>query len=262
VTFEPLPSSSNTDNWYVSADFAAVAKQFLGEHAQFGLQCARSAHDMWQGGNQWSGWAAVPSFLRHVCKLNFDYSKWDHWEKATIHGGPRIVHSDFCMISDRPRVLTIDAESRPHNADGPFCKWSDNSAIYAWHGVRTPAKYYLNDLNAHELLTEPNVEVRRAMIERYDEYKGKGQFMIDAGAKVLDSAVQPMTPGQDDSINELISIELPDDPDGRMVALKVIDPSTGRQYVIRVPPSMRKVEEARAWSFNTDPSDFKLSAET
>ena len=143
------------------------------------------------------------------------------------------------MISDRPRVLTVDNENRPHNSLGPFCQWSDGSSLFAWHGVYVPAKYYLCDLAARDILAEPNAEVRRALMERYDSFRYKGAFMLDCGATLLDSAVQPMRLGEPDTINELMSIELPDDPDKRMVAVKVIDPSTGRQYLLRVDPNLR-----------------------
>jgi hypothetical protein len=208
--------------------------------AKFGLSCAASASNMWQGGNQWSAWAAWTSFFRHVVHLGIDYSKWKHWENAAIHGGPRIMHAEFCMISDRPRILTVDNRNRPHNASGPFCRWSDGSELYSWHGIRVPARYYLQDFTAAEILQEPNAEVRRALIERYDELAAQpGKFLLDAGARVLDTCVQPMREGEPDSVNELLSIDLPGDPETRMIAVRVIDPSTNRQYILRVHPELR-----------------------
>ena len=140
--------------------------------------------------------------------------------------------------------------------------FADGFAIYAWRGVRLDEKYYQHATTTGEILAEPNAEVRRALMERYDAQREKGAFIIDCGAKVLDSAVQPMKPGQPDSINELLAIELPDDPDGRMVALKVLDPSTGRQYIIRVPPDQTTVRSALAWTFNLSPEQYVLQQES
>jgi hypothetical protein len=111
--------------------------------------------------------------------------------------------------------------------------------LYAWHGVRIPERYYTSEVDAFEILAEKNAEVRRALAERYDEQHGKGSFIQSCNPVMLDSAIQPMRPGETDAINELLSIDLPGDPDGRMVAIKCIDPSTGRVYIIRVHPELR-----------------------
>ena len=123
---------------------------------------------MWQGGNQWSGWTAYLSFFRHVAKLNLPiYEKFDHWEKATIHGGPRIIHPEFCIVSDRPLTLTVDAQNRPHGENGPFCEWRDGSRLYSWHGIRIPAWCieHKSKITKQTILAEGNTEIRRAMCE-------------------------------------------------------------------------------------------------
>ena len=49
------------------------------------------------------------------------------------------MHEQFCIVSERPIVLTVDLESRPHNDTGPFCLWRDGTALYAGAGRR---KFY------------------------------------------------------------------------------------------------------------------------
>lgn len=137
--------------WYVFGDLLTIATRIMGPSARLGLSCACSATGtthMWQGGNQCSSTAAFVSFFRHVAGWKIDYSRWHHWEAAAAYGGPRIMHEKFCMISDRPRVLTVDEQNRPHNPNGPLCQWADGSALYAWHGVHTPAKYFLREHSA------------------------------------------------------------------------------------------------------------------
>jgi hypothetical protein len=96
------------------------------------------------------------------------------------------------------------------------------------------------------------------MIERV----GLERFMAEAGAKVIDSDIQPMLDG-DPTINELLSIDLPtDDPEVFLKAVKVIDPSTGRTYLIRVPPDMKRVRQAIAWTFDVPEKEYRLVAET
>jgi hypothetical protein len=105
---------------------------------KFGLDCAYESSKMWNGGNQWSAYPSFLSFFRYVAKLNIDYTKWDYYEKAAIHAGHRIMHEKFCIISDRPEILKIDEQNRPHSFDGPFCRWRDGSALYSIHGIRVP----------------------------------------------------------------------------------------------------------------------------
>jgi hypothetical protein len=123
---------------------------------------------MYQGGNFWSGWSAYLSFFRHVAKLDLPiYEKFKHWEAASIHGGYRIMHKEFCIISDRPEILTVDAQNRPHNADGPFCRWRDGSRLYSWHDIRIPAWCIeeKHKITKETILAESNTEIRRVMCE-------------------------------------------------------------------------------------------------
>jgi len=106
---------------------------------KLGFKCADFFGSNRQGGNQWATWESFISFFRHIAELDLDYSKWDHWEKAAMHSGPRIMHKDFCIVSDRPETLLVDDDQRPHCDTGPFCRWRDGTAIYALHGVFVPA---------------------------------------------------------------------------------------------------------------------------
>jgi hypothetical protein len=90
-------------------------------------------HEMWNGGNQYAGFAAHLSFFRHVCGLPLDYSKWQHYETAAIHGGPRVMHAQFCLVSDFPTRICIDAEPCPHVEDNqalPVCQWIDGTVLF------------------------------------------------------------------------------------------------------------------------------------
>jgi len=149
-----------------------------------GLQCAYKAYQMYQGGNFWSAYDAFLSFFRHIAKLPIDYEAWDAWETLSLHSSWRIVHKDFCLISDRPELLTVDARNRPHNDTGPFCRWRDGSALYAVHGVRMPGWIVENPekISIEEIDAEPNAEVQRVMIERF----GWDRYAAECGAEVVD----------------------------------------------------------------------------
>ena len=132
------------------------------------LECAQLAWKMRNGGNQWAGWCAFITFFRNVALLDIDYSKWDHYEQAAVHAGPRWMHAKFCIVSDRPAVLKIDEENKPHCDDGPFCVWRDGSRVYSIHGVRVSGLVVEQPhLITSEMIEEDQEEdTRRVMLER------------------------------------------------------------------------------------------------
>ena len=168
----------------------SLAGEILGpEDVADALECARHiggwSYSAWDGGNQWAAWASYLSFFRHVAKLPLDYSQWDHYEVLAEISGPRVMTPYFVLVSDRPEVLTVDAQNRPHNDTGPFCRWRDGTALYAIHGtyvagwiVEQPERITVESIEA-----EQNAEVRRVMIERY----GVGKYVRDARFEVLDA---------------------------------------------------------------------------
>src|SRR6185312_1369681 len=198
---------------------------------KFGLSCAIESYRMWQGGNQWSAWDSFLTFFRHVAKLNIDYSKYDHWEQLSLHSGPRIMHPDFCMISDRPIVLTVNERNQPHNVSGPFCKWSDGSALYSLNGVRVPqwvAETPANEITKEQITKETNADVRREIIRKI----GTEQLL-----KVLDYKVIDSMDGY-----ELISFDI---GDGRVRPfLKMQNPSMDLTHVEGIRPDITTVKDA------------------
>ena len=157
---------------------------------------------MWQGGNQCSAWDSFLAFFQDVAKLPLDYTANNHWRALAEHSGPRIVHPDFCMISDRPERLLVDEENRPHCEDGPFCRWRDGSELYSWHGARLPARWILEreTIDPSEILKERDVELRTAGLACIGMAKLKethGRLIHDSG---------------DPSMGSLWEIRLPDIP--------------------------------------------------
>lgn len=139
---------------------------------------------------QWGQYVSFLSFFRHVAGLPLDYSKWDHYEVLATLSGPRVMHPDFCMISEKPDVLTVDAQNRPHNDHGPFCRWRDGTAIYAIHGVYVPGWIVEcpGSITVDKIHEEANEEIRRIMIERY----GLSRYVRDAQFEVVDADTDPL----------------------------------------------------------------------
>lgn len=122
-----------------------------------------------------------------------------------------------------------------------------------WRGVAINAQiaFFPETLTAGQITAEPNAEVRRVMLERH----GVDNFMREANASVLDEDTDPGGP------RRLLSLPLPGDEP--LVCVSVRCPSTGRQYLIRVPPTIKTCHAAVAWTAGYDnPDDYHPLVET
>ena len=191
--------AATINKWYSYSGDMGFLSQELGL-GQFGTECAKNAWRMQQGGNQWSPWDAFLAFFQDVVKLDIDYSSYNHWRALSEHSGPRIMHPDFCIISDRPELLTVDDQNRPHNEVGPFCRWRDGSSLYSWHGARVPARWIESreELDPAEVLREQNVELRAAGAA----IVGWPKMLSVLKAKVINDSGSP-------DIGQLIEVKLP-----------------------------------------------------
>jgi hypothetical protein len=238
----------NLSEWYVAPDVRAITTAIAGVG---GVKCTALAYRLRQGGNQWAGWPAAAEWYREVAQLPIDWSVWMPWVTLAEHSGPRYVHDKFCVISDFPEVLKVDNANRPHCATGPFCRWRDGFALYAWHGIRVPAwiiehpeRVTIAGINA-----ETNAEIRRVMIDRY----GYERYLQESGAVEISADVD-----EGGEVMRLFTMPADDDT-GRpmrclLVANSTPDPDDSRRrYVIRVPPTCKDVWTARNWTFDLPP---------
>ena len=100
------------------------------------------------------------------------------------------------------------------------------------------------DVSPKEIIGIPNSEVRRAVIELI------GYEKLVETANILDESED----------GELLEIPLAEDEN--IILVHVKDPSTDREYYLRVPPKMKTAKQARAWTFGFDEADFNLEIET
>ena len=219
--------SMSSDKWYQSPYKAREIADKLGL-GDFGVECIKNVHNMWNGGNQWSGWVSYLSFFRYIAKLDIDFSNWDCYEKLAELSGPRVVHRDFCILCDKPTILTVDEQNRPHGEKKPFCKWSDGGAFYSIHNVRVPAHVVLEPekLTVDQIEKESNLEVRRVMINLY----GQERFILDSKSEIVHT----------DDFGTLYKKELPGDEP--LMLVKVTNSTaeadgTYKDYFIRVSPT-------------------------
>lgn len=106
-------------------------------------------------------------------------------------------------------------------------------------------------ISVDEILREQNVEQRRMLLERV----GMEWFIANSDAKVIDSDCD--AGGQ----RRLLRISFQNGAD--VVCIEVRCPSTGRRYVLQVPPPTRTCLEAAAWIAGfQDPTRYRPLQET
>jgi len=243
ATYQATRQATGHSKWY-RFDVVALRKlSFSLGLAEFGLKCAQSAYSyMWQSGNQWSGWASYLGFFKDVAKLGLSvHTPYEStWETLAKHSGPRIMHPDFCMISDRPCVLKQNARNQPHCEDGPFCEWSDGSALYALNGVFVPqwvVETKPEDFTREMITKETNADVRREIVRRV----GNRRLLELLSANVISKNTEG---------DELITFDI---GDGRVRPFaKLVCPSTGLTHVLGVEPKVSTIEGALAYLFKQD----------
>ena len=119
------------------------------------------------------------------------------------------------------------------------------------YGVRIPQKYEIlirhDRLKAKHILRIRNAEVRRICLEAL----GYARFLAQIPHEII----------HQDGEQDLVMIHWHKNEEP-ICLVKVRCPTTGAFYVLRVPPHMKTVKHAVAWTFGMNASLYKLEVET
>lgn len=188
----------------------------------------------------WAGYDSYLTAFRDILGLRLkEHEKYASWEQAAIEGAFRVLHPEFCLVSDFPEVLKVDAENRPHCETGPSHRWRDGWSLYHWHGVSIPANWIEDreSLTAQAALTWANIEQRRAACE----IVGWINILQELKAKTIEQDEDPM-------IGELVEVEI----EGSRERFLRVQCGTGREFALPVPPTVKTALQANAWTFGID----------
>src|SRR5579883_1010185 len=122
-----------------------------------------------------------------------------------------------------------------------------------WRGVVVNERivFHPETITTQQVLEERNVERRRVLLERL----GYERFLAETQARELHR--------DRDAGGERRLLYVPLHNDEPLVCLEVRCPSTGRRYLIRVPPTMRQCHQAAAWIAGFDnPEHYRPLVET
>jgi len=227
----------------IAEEQAAIACLQLG--GTLGLECAKRWSNVYQGGNMWAGYDCYLTACRDILGLELrEHDAYAYWEQAAIHGGFRVMHEEFCIVSDFPEVLKVDEQNRPHCENGPSHRWRDGWSLYHWHGVRVPSEWIeaRHKLTPEIAIGQKNAELRRAACEII----GWDNIIVRLNAEVIDADADP-------EIGTLLRVDLPDAPREQFLRVQC---GTGRLFALPVPPTMKTAIEAQSWLWGLDPSSF------
>jgi len=148
-----------------------------------------------------------------------------------------------------PRPLFHMQNGRLHCETGPAVEWLGGDGLWYYRGILVTEQIIMRPetMSLQQILSERNLEIQRIMIERFG---GLAKVMREARARVVHRSPQ----------GTLYRLVQPDrEP---LVVLEVTCPSTGRKYMLRVPPWTPTVREAIAWTFDIPASAYNPVLET
>lgn len=188
----------------------------------------------------------------YLCQSVNHEKRWESWQKLITNSGWFIAGEKFCLISDKPKEISINKDYLLHNEGALALTYLDGKGLYAYEGVILPPKYgqiKLENWQGKWLLKENNAELRRVLIQAI----GYNKLATELKAEEVD------TWGEYTILrfNDII-----DDIDKQPICLlKMTCPSTNFIHALRIPPDFTSAREAIRWiNWGIDPDDIIMAS--
>lgn len=160
------------------------------------------------------------------------------------------------------KTVVTQGQVKNHQKQDKWLEAGKNA--YYLSGIKVSQQLFEEDpdsWDASEVLNIPNAQLRCSLLNRmgYDKLLGKVKH------RVIDESSDG---GQLIEINTNVDEHSSGSPEKVMRLIKVICPSTGQVYVLRVPPGIKNYEQARQWTFGlqeqsiNEGAQFELVKET
>jgi hypothetical protein len=158
----------------------------------------------------------------------------------------RLDITDCVRLRKLPEGLKVTSEIEIANTKIHRLPASLREARLRWRGVPIEHRiaFQPRNIRVEEILAESNSALRQVLLERF----GLERFFIEANAQMLDI--------DQDAGGERKLLRVPIAGDEDLVCVLVHCPSTGRRYILRVPPTMKTCREAIAWTTGFDNPDL------
>jgi len=162
-------------------------------------------------------------------------------------------YKNLCILTERPRQLNRENRLYLHSEDSAAIEYRDGWSVFAYRGIIVP-EYVINlpePISVEMIEAEPNVEVRRVLIERFglENYLNSGNLI-----KIHQDScgiLYRMNLKADEPILVVRVINSTPEPDG-----------IRKNYFLRVPPNMMRARQAVAWTFGLTEEEYHPLQET
>lgn len=248
LVHQPLRESLR-DNMY-----RHLRPAMLGADGQRDAVAGYDQYDTWTVG--FHALARAAGLVR--CRGDDDH-QLDQWVTVARSAGWWWPGPRRCVITERPVAVHTEpnaraayGETRLHNPNGRAVEFADGTGIFVLHGTLVP-DWVMAAPTIDRILTERNIEIRRAAIERI----GWDSYIDQAGLTLVSNAADPGNPGA-----ELRLYDVPAAHWGSEARiLLVVNGSrerdgTRRRYGVNVPSTIDDPIAAAAWSYGLSGSHY------
>ncbi len=207
----------------------------------------------------WGAWASYPASCYAIIAdmLRDQFSKE---VRAALSDMSLLMRCGFAytpltrtiFVCRQPKVH-LDEFGRLHCENEAALQFADGYEIFAWRGIPVPRDVIENpeSLTSQRIDAERNIELRRALIDKF----GVSKYLHETCAGIKDQTES----------GTLYLKQMPGDEPIALVRVKNSTPEpdgTYKDYFLRVPPTMKTVQEAVAWTFFMSADEYGPSVET
>jgi len=156
----------------------------------------------------------------------------------------------FCIVSNLPDKISRDEQGRLHCENDSAIHFRDGYEQFYWHGINVPYLWITDKklITREAFVSEKNAEKRRCLKEILGNEKIIELLDVEQIDNDKDNFNYPIillkTKSKDDIIDDFLYF------------LKVIDPSTEREYYLSVPKCIN-VWEAKSWTFQNQKIEIR-----
>lgn len=190
---------------------------------------------------------AMLSALGIKCRDDFD-----QLDTVLTETGWLFATEDVCIMIDRPLEIHLNPSTgRLHHETDMAMKWRNGWGIYAIDDVAVTKEIVDMQFTAADIDSDPNVERRRIMLNRY----GIEKYIRESNARIIHQDSFGVLYSREVELDELDFFREP------ICAVRVRNSTpepdgSYKEYFLRVPPGMRTAREAVAWTFGFKVDDY------
>jgi len=194
----------------------------------------------------WSIWyVGYNAMYDFGCRIGLDIDKeklalFSNWVRCC----PFVLfNEDVVYVSRKPTQLHFNDNQQLSCETGKSCEFADGWGIYTINGVSVDEQIVMRPetQTIQQIQKEPNEEIKRIRIERYGWIKFLNEInarMVDERENDIEGTKEFLLEG--DSGREGVKIR----------ALMCICPSTGKEFVLEVPPTTETCQDAQSYLSN------------